>query len=153
MCSTWATCWNGLEGAPQTTASPASFLTPGSAACWTWWMQVGGHGAQPAHAWAQAPNPGDKRACQLTSPCKLTRLHMSDTRCVCNCCAGASAVISAPTSSGKTFLISYAIQSVLAQGKEGQLVIVLPTKALVNQLTAQVWAPVDCLGAGLALAL
>ena len=50
--------------------------------------------------------------------------------------AGSSAIISAPTSAGKTFISSY----VIAKAKEAgeKVVIVLPTKALVNQVTAQV---------------
>lgn len=73
---------------------------------------------------------------------------------------GSSAVVCAPTSSGKTFISSYVIQQVLkppvnagathkAKGasnsssgpgsvSDGVVVIVLPTKALVNQLAAQV---------------
>lgn len=81
--------------------------------------------------------------------------------------AGSSAVVCAPTSSGKTFISSYVIQKVLkpphapassagsrtktskapsgsssSNGRgsvsDGVVVIVLPTKALVNQLAAQV---------------
>jgi Lhr-like helicase len=54
--------------------------------------------------------------------------------------AGASALIVAPTSSGKTFISSYCISSaVRAEGDEaGLAVFVAPTKALVNQVAAQV---------------
>ena len=52
--------------------------------------------------------------------------------------AGSSAVISAPTSSGKTFIASYVIACVLKASKDGRVAIVLPTKALVNQVVAQV---------------
>lgn len=63
---------------------------------------------------------------------------------------GSSAVVSAPTSSGETFISSYVIQKVLdaddkaveklhegARGG-GIVVMVLPTKALVHQVAAQV---------------
>lgn len=55
--------------------------------------------------------------------------------------AGASAVISAPTSSGKTFISSYVIQKVLdadIDGDNGIVCVVVPTKALVHQVAAQV---------------
>jgi ERCC4-related helicase len=41
-------------------------------------------------------------------------------------------------STGKTFISSYVIGKVLKETPDGRVVIVLPTKALVNQLTAQV---------------
>lgn len=53
--------------------------------------------------------------------------------------ANGSAVVSAPTSSGKTFISSYVIQRTLRE-KEGRVVLVVPTKALVNQVAAQVCA-------------
>lgn len=50
-------------------------------------------------------------------------------------------VISAPTSSGKTFIASYVVASVLkAKESNSRVAIVLPTKALVNQVVAQVRA-------------
>ena len=52
--------------------------------------------------------------------------------------SGGSALVCAPTSSGKTFISSYVIEKVLAQNDNGWVVLVLPTKALVNQLAAQV---------------
>lgn len=54
--------------------------------------------------------------------------------------AGASSVICAPTSSGKTFISSYCMDRVLnsLQDKEGVVVFVAPTKALVNQTAAEV---------------
>ena len=52
--------------------------------------------------------------------------------------AGASAVVCAPTSSGKTFISSYCMDRVLRQSKDGIVVFVAPTKALVNQTAAQV---------------
>ena len=52
----------------------------------------------------------------------------------------ASCVVCAPTSSGKTFISSYCMASVLedATFRDGIVVIVCPTKALVNQTSAQV---------------
>lgn len=52
----------------------------------------------------------------------------------------ASCVVCAPTSSGKTFISSYCMASVLedADYRDGKVVIVCPTKALVNQTSAQV---------------
>ena len=52
--------------------------------------------------------------------------------------ARASCVICAPTSSGKTFISSYCIDRVLKESRDGIVVFVAPTKALVNQTAAQV---------------
>ena len=56
--------------------------------------------------------------------------------------AGASSIICAPTSSGKTFISSYCMDRVLnnPKNKDGVVVFVAPTKALVNQTAAQVTA-------------
>ncbi len=51
---------------------------------------------------------------------------------------GSSALVCAPTSSGKTFVSSYVVQRCLNEGDEGWVAMVLPTKALVNQVSAQV---------------
>ncbi|RPA99632.1 P-loop containing nucleoside triphosphate hydrolase protein [Choiromyces venosus 120613-1] len=44
----------------------------------------------------------------------------------------------APTSAGKTFIAFYAMEKVLKESDEGVLVYVAPTKALVNQIAAEV---------------
>ena len=49
-----------------------------------------------------------------------------------------SALVCAPTSSGKTFISSYCMYHTLTSSSEGRLVFVAPTKALVNQVAAQV---------------
>ncbi|CAG8471575.1 3281_t:CDS:10, partial [Acaulospora morrowiae] len=50
-----------------------------------------------------------------------------------------SALICCPTSSGKTFISFYAMEKVLREDDEGILIYVAPTKALVNQVSAEVY--------------
>jgi hypothetical protein len=51
-----------------------------------------------------------------------------------------SLLVLAPTSSGKTFISFYAMKQVLEASDDGILVYVAPTKALVNQIAAEVQA-------------
>ncbi|KAI9838157.1 MAG: hypothetical protein M1837_002619 [Sclerophora amabilis] len=54
--------------------------------------------------------------------------------------AGRSLFVVAPTSAGKTFISFYAMEQVLRSGDDGILVYVAPTKALVNQIAAEIHA-------------
>ncbi|RAK96957.1 putative DEAD/DEAH box helicase [Aspergillus ibericus CBS 121593] len=54
--------------------------------------------------------------------------------------AKASLFVVAPTSAGKTFISFYAMKQVLEDSNDGVLVYVAPTKALVNQIAAEVQA-------------
>lgn len=51
-----------------------------------------------------------------------------------------SVFVVAPTSAGKTFISFYAMERVLRANDEGILVYVAPTKALVNQIAAEIQA-------------
>ncbi|CAG8494204.1 5636_t:CDS:2, partial [Ambispora leptoticha] len=50
-----------------------------------------------------------------------------------------SALVCCPTSSGKTFIAFYAMEQILREDDEGIIVYVAPTKALVNQVAAEVY--------------
>ncbi|KAI1125731.1 hypothetical protein F5Y10DRAFT_246440 [Nemania abortiva] len=54
--------------------------------------------------------------------------------------ANDSLFIIAPTSSGKTFISFYAMETILRDDDDGVLVYVAPTKALVNQIAAEIQA-------------
>ncbi|EFR05209.1 DEAD/DEAH box helicase [Nannizzia gypsea CBS 118893] len=54
--------------------------------------------------------------------------------------ANRSLFVVAPTSAGKTFISFYAMKKVLQQDDNGVLVYVAPTKALVNQVAAEIQA-------------
>lgn len=58
-------------------------------------------------------------------------------------------IVSAPTSSGKTFASFYAFKSVLATDSNSIAIYVAPTKALVNQMLAGVYARFKCHEPGL----
>ncbi|KAL7793524.1 P-loop containing nucleoside triphosphate hydrolase protein [Trichoderma ceciliae] len=54
--------------------------------------------------------------------------------------ANNSLLVVAPTSAGKTFISFYAMKKVLEESDDGVLVYVAPTKALVNQIAAEIGA-------------
>ncbi|KAF3481035.1 uncharacterized protein GIQ15_03794 [Arthroderma uncinatum] len=54
--------------------------------------------------------------------------------------ANRSLFVVAPTSAGKTFISFYAMKKVLQENDDGVLVYVAPTKALVNQVAAEIQA-------------
>ena len=54
--------------------------------------------------------------------------------------ANRSVFVVAPTSAGKTFISFYAMEKVLREDDDGVLVYVAPTKALVNQIAAEIEA-------------
>lgn len=54
--------------------------------------------------------------------------------------ADRSLLVIAPTSAGKTFISFYAMKKVLEESDDGVLVYVAPTKALVNQIAAEIGA-------------
>ncbi|KAL9476551.1 hypothetical protein ACSS6W_006392 [Trichoderma asperelloides] len=54
--------------------------------------------------------------------------------------ANNSLLVIAPTSAGKTFISFYAMKKILEESDDGVLVYVVPTKALVNQIAAEIGA-------------
>jgi ERCC4-related helicase len=76
------------------------------------------------------------QACIALRWLNVTWLHVAQVLDAID--AQSSVVVCAPTSAGKTFISYYCMDRVLGGSKDGKVVFVAPTKALVNQVAAQV---------------
>ncbi|GAQ77980.1 hypothetical protein KFL_000060450 [Klebsormidium nitens] len=118
------------EPTPRQAGAAESALILGMSAV-RFQLQYMGHLLPKCSASERASRPRDARVGSLVAdPWQSRVLDVVDSK--------GSALVCAPTSSGKTLISGYCMRNVLSEDDVGIVVFVAPTKALVNQVRAQV---------------